>query len=153
MPTNLIKSNIMKRIFIIDWCLIPLFLSTALTGLELHIAGHGSNHEFWHIWALAHTIASVLFTAFVTIHVKIHSGWYKSLFQNGLGRKSHVTAAVSLVSIILALTGYALLGVNGGGSGLGMWHYRIGLSALVLFSGHIIKRLPVLRKSIKDKRA
>lgn len=146
------KSNIMKRIFIIDWCLIPLFLFTVFTGIELHIAGHGNSHELWHTWALGHIIGSFLFTVFVAIHVKTHWGWYKSLFQNGLGRKSHVTIAVSLVFIILALTGCALLGVNGSGSGLGMWHYSIGLSALVLFSGNIIKRLPVLRKTIKDKR-
>lgn len=142
---------IMKRIFIIDWCLIPSFLSIVFTGTGLHIAGHGNSHELWHTWALAHIIASVLFTIFVAFHVRTHWGWYKSLFRNGLGRKSHVTVAVSLAFIILAFSGYALLGVNGEGSGLGMWHYRIGLLASLLFCGHIIKRIPVLRKNIKGK--
>ena len=68
------------------------------------------------------------------------------------GRKSHVTVAVSLIFIILAFSGYALLGVDGAGSGLGMWHYRIGLLSSVLFSGHIIRRIPVLRKNTKGKR-
>lgn len=93
-----------------------------------------------------------LFTVFVVTHVKTHWRWYKSLLKNGLGRKSHVTVAMSFVFIILAMTGYALLGVNGSGSGLGMWHYRIGLLALALFGGHIIKRIPVLRKTIKNRR-
>lgn len=141
----------MKRNFIIDWCLIPLFLFTVFTGIKLHIAGHGNSHELWHTWALAHIIASVLFTTFVAFHVRTHWGWYKSLFRNGLGRKSHVTVAVSLVFTFLAFSGYALSGVNGAGSGLGMWHYRIGLLALVLFSGHIIKRIPALRKNIKGR--
>lgn len=142
----------MKRIFIIDWCLIPLFIFSVFTGIELHIAGHGNSHGLWHTWAWVHIITSFLFMIFVTIHVKTHWKWYKSLFQNGLGHKSHVTVAVSLVFFILVLTGYALLGMNGYGTGLGMCHYRIGLLALVLFSGHIIKRIPVLRKAIKGKR-
>lgn len=129
----------MKRIFIIDWCLIPLFLLAVFTGIELHISAHGNSHELWHTWALAHIIASFLFTVFVVTHVKTHWRWYKS----------HVTVAVSFVFIILAMTGYALLGVNDSGSGLGMWHYRIGLLVLALFGGHIIKRIPVLRKTIK----
>ena len=62
----------MKRIFIIDWCLVPLFLAAVFTGTVLHIVGHGNSHE--------------------------------------------------------------------------LWHYRIGLLSLVLFSGHIIRRIPVLRK-------
>lgn len=139
----------MKRIFIIDWCLIPLFLSAVFTGTGLHIAGHGNSHELWHTWASAHIVASVLFTVLITFHVRTHWGWYRSLFRDGLGRKSHVTVAVSLVFIILAFSGYALLGVDGAGSGLGMWHYRIGLLSLVLFSGHIIRRISVLRKTLK----
>ena len=142
----------MNRIFIIDWCLIPLFLLAVFTGIELHISAHGNSHELWHTWALAHIIASFLFTVFVVTHVKTHWSWYKSLLKNGLGRKSHVTVAVSFVFIILAMTGYALLGVNDSWSGLGMWHYRIGLLALALFGGHIIKRIPVLRKTIKNRR-
>lgn len=142
----------MNRIFIIDWCLIPLFLLAVFTGIELHISAHGNSHELWHTWALAHIIASFLFTVFVVTHVKTHWRWYKSLLKNGLGRKSHVTVAVSFVFIILAMTGYALLGVNDSWSGLGMWHYRIGLLALSLFGGHIIKRIPVLRKTIKNRR-
>lgn len=142
----------MKRIFIIDWTLIPLLLLTAFTGIGLHIAGHGNNHELMHSWALAHIITSLLFTVFVIIHVKMHWGWYKGLSRNGLGQKNHVTAIVSVLFVIVALTGYALLGVNDASSGFGQWHYHAGLLALVLFSGHIIKRLSVLQKSIKDNR-
>lgn len=98
----------MKRIFIIDWCLIPLFLFAVFTGIELHIAGHGNCHELWHTWALTHIIASFLFTVFVAIHVKNHWGWYKSLFKNGLGRKSHVTVVVSLVFVILDFSRFDL---------------------------------------------
>lgn len=142
----------MKRIFIIDCFLIPVFLFTAFTGIGLHIAGHGANHEVWHNWALMYVIASLLFNVLIAVHVKMHWGWYKSIFRIGLGKKSLVTAIVSLLFVIVALTGYALLGVNGANSGLGLWHYKSGLPALVLFGGHIIKRLPILRKSLNDNR-
>ena len=89
-----------------------LFLSAVFTGTVLHIAGHGNSHELWHTWASAHIVASVLFTVLITFHVRTHWGWYRSLFRNGLGRKSHVTVAVSLIFIILAFSGYALLGVD-----------------------------------------
>lgn len=148
-------SSSMKRIFIIDCILIPLFLLTAFTGIKLHIVGHGNNHEALHNWALAHVLASLLFSAFVIIHVKMHYGWYKGLFRNGLCQRNHVTAIVSILFVIVALTGYALLGVNNATSGVGHWHYITGLLSLVLFSGHIIKRVPILLKTInrnKNKR-
>ena len=69
-----------------------------------------------------------------------------------LGEKAMLPLpCLCLIFIILAFSGYALLGVDGAGSGLGMWHYRIGLLSLVLFSGHIIRRIPVLRKNTKGK--
>lgn len=138
----------MKRIFITDLCLAPLFTITALSGIGLHIAGHGSSHGIWHNWAVVHIIAGLLFAVFAIIHIRDHWGWYKSLFRNGLGRKSHVTVFVSAIFVIVFLTGCGLLGVDGAGSGLGLWHYRSGLLAMVLFGGHFIKRLPVLKKSM-----
>lgn len=53
----------MKRIFIIDWCLIPLFLFAVFTGIELHIAGHGNCH------CSRHTAATILLTLGASIYV------------------------------------------------------------------------------------
>lgn len=75
-------------------------------------------------------------------------GWYRSLFRNGTGRKGRVTVIVSVLFVIVALTGCGLLGVNGSGSGLGLWHYRIGLASSAVFCGHIVRRLPVLWKAV-----
>lgn len=63
-------------------------------------------------------------------------------------RRSRVTVAVSVLFAAVALTGYVLLAVSGAGSGIGLWHYRIGIAAAVLFCGHILKRASVLRKSL-----
>ena len=127
----------MKKIFIIDWVLIPAFILSAAAGIGLHNAGHGNNHEVWHDWAVAHILFSLLFTTLVMAHIKTHWAWYTSLFRNGLGRKSHVTVIVSILFMLVALTGCVLLGVEGANSGIGLWHYRIGLLSVALFGGHI----------------
>lgn len=159
----------MKKVFVIDWVLVPLFAVSGFTGFGLHIAGHGDSHALWHNWDVAHIVSSLLFTVFVLWHVKMHWGWYKGLFRTGPGRRrkspgcersgpgitgrarsrrSRVTVAVSVLFAAVALTGYVLLAVSGAGSGIGLWHYRIGIAAAVLFCGHILKRTPVLRKSL-----
>ena len=55
----------MKKIFVIDWILIPVFILSAYTGIELHIAGHGNDHDTWHNWAVSHVIMSMLFLVVV----------------------------------------------------------------------------------------
>lgn len=62
--------------------------------------------------------------------------------------RSRVTVAVSVLFAAVALTGYVLLAVSGAGSGIGLWHYRIGIVAAALFCGHILKRAQALRKSL-----
>ena len=37
----------MKKIFIIDWSLIPAFVLSAYSGIELHVADYEGNHEVW----------------------------------------------------------------------------------------------------------
>lgn len=135
----------MKTIFVIDWVLIPLFVLTAVTGIGLHVAGCGS-HEVWHGRAVAHVVASILFTASVIAHVVTHRGWYKVVLQRGPGRRGRVTAAVSVVFVVVAATGFVLLGVDGGGSPVGLWHYRNGLAAVAIMSGHVVRRLPRLTR-------
>lgn len=142
----------MKRIFVIDWILIVVFIVSAISGVGLHIAGHRSSHEVWHNWAVFHVLGSVLFLVAIIFHVKTHWGWYKGIIKNGISRKSKVTAALSIIFLLLSVTGIVLLGVNGANSPLGLWHYKIGIITIVIAVGHIIKRLPTLRKSLNTKK-
>ena len=139
----------MKRIFVIDWILIVVFIVFAISGIGLHIAGHGNSHEVWHNWEVFHALGSVLFLVAIIFHVRTHGGWYKGIIKNGIGRKSKVTAVFSIVFLLLSVTGIVLLGVNGANSPLGLWHYKIGIVMTVIAVGHIIKRLSALRKSLK----
>lgn len=60
----------MKRIFVIDWILIVVFIMSAISGFGLHVAGHGGTHEVWHNWAVFHVFVSMLFLIAVIFHVQ-----------------------------------------------------------------------------------
>ncbi len=142
----------MKRIFVIDWILIVVFIVSAISGFGLHVAGHGSSHEIWHNWAVFHVLGSILFLIAAILHVATHLEWYKGIIKKGIGRKSKVTAVLSIVFLLLSVTGLALWGINGANSPLGLWHYKIGVITTVITFGHVIKRLSVFRKSLNCRR-
>ena len=71
----------MKRIFVIDWILIVVFIASAISGFGLHVVGHGSSHEIWHNWAVFHVLSSVLFLVAIIFHVTTHWGWYKGIIK------------------------------------------------------------------------
>ena len=73
---------------------------------------------------------------------------YKMYLPNRL-RKSKVTAVLSVLFLSVVLTGFALLGIEGAGSPVGQCHFWAGIVTTVLSIGHILKRLPLLRKSLK----
>ncbi|WP_291556629.1 DUF4405 domain-containing protein [Bacteroides sp.] len=112
----------MKRIFVIDWILIVVSIVSAISGFALHIAGHGSSHEVWHNWAVFHVFGSLLFLVAIIFHVAVHSGWYKVIIKNGIGRRSKVTVVLSFVFLMLSVTGIMLFSVSGANSPLGLWH-------------------------------
>lgn len=142
----------MKRIFVIDWILIVVFIVSAISGFGLHVAGHGSSHEIWHNWAVFHVLGSILFLIVVIFHVATHLEWYKGIIKKGIGSKSKVTAILSVIFLLLSVTGLALLGINGANSLFGLWHYKIGVITIVIALGHVIKRLPVFRKSLNCRK-
>ena len=81
----------MKRIFMIDWGLLPSFILSVYTGIELHLAGHGNNHEIWHDWAIFHVIVSLLLLILIVLHIITHRNWYKEIARRGVGKKHKVT--------------------------------------------------------------
>ncbi len=139
----------MKKIFVIDWNLFFVFVLSAFSGIGLHIAGHSNNHELWHNWAAFHVLTSFLFFVVAIFHITTHWGWYKGIIKNGLGRKSRFTVVLSIVFFLVSVTGIILLGVDGANSYIGLLHYKIGIVTIVLCIGHLLKRIPLLRKSLK----
>ena len=139
----------MKKIFVIDWSLVFVFVLSAFSGIGLHIAGHGINHELWHNWAVFHVLTSFLFFVISIFHITTHWGWYKGIIKNGLGKKSKITVVLSVVFFLVSVTGIILLGVDGANSYIGLLHYKIGFVTIVLCIGHLLKRISLLRKSLK----
>lgn len=133
--------------------LIPLLILCTYTGIELHLAGHGTNHETWHHWAVFHVVISLLFFIVVVFHVTTHRNWYKGLFRKGIGKKSKVTLGLSVIFVAVVVTGIVLLHTEGANSAIGLWHYSIGILASALSTGHLLKRIPALRKSLQRKSA
>ncbi|NBH65770.1 DUF4405 domain-containing protein [Phocaeicola sartorii] len=139
----------MKKIFVIDWILVFVFVLSAFSGIGLHIAGHGNSHEVWHNWAVFHVLTSFLFFVAAIFHITTHWGWYKGIIKYGLGKKSKITVVLSVVFLLVSVTGIILLGVNGANSDIGLLHYEIGIATIILCVGHILKRIHLLRKSLK----
>ncbi|MBM6672637.1 4Fe-4S binding protein [Marseilla massiliensis] len=56
--------------------LLPIaFAASAVTGIGLHIAGHGGNHETWHNWAIAHIAATFVWGCY-RLPVTLNATYY-----------------------------------------------------------------------------
>ena len=130
-----------------DWVLVPLFGAVLYSGVGPHLAGHGTDHDVWHAWAVAHTLAGVLFFAAGAVHVGFHKTWYVGLVR-GMKSRSRVTLLLSALSVAVVATGFALLfWIDGAHSRTGLWHYKAGLAMGVCGIMHIATRLSRLMRS------
>lgn len=132
-----------KTFFTTKWMLPLAFVASAVSGIGLHIAGHGTSHEVWHNWAVAHVLLSLLWLISVTCHIKRHRHWYKSIVSKGIGKKSRMTLALSAVFLIVTVTGVVIIVcVDGANSVVGLWHYWLGILLIILsfIHGFIGKR-------------
>lgn len=143
--------NRSRFIFLTDLMLIPVFVLSFYTGIELHLAEHGIGHETWHNWAVFHTIASLLFMILVGIHVKSHWGWYKGLKTIGCKGKRKIVLILSVIFALTVVSGLSLLlFVDGANSSIGLLHYKVGIVTGVLGVLHILKRKQILYKGVSS---
>lgn len=63
--------------------------------------------------------------------------------------KNKITLGLSVAFIFVVGTGIVLLNVDGANSNMGLWHYKIGILTSILSVSHILKRIPILRRSLK----
>ena len=132
---------------ITDLLLIPVSTASVITGFGLHVAGKDTPHEVWEQWAAAHVVATVLFLVLGILHVHHHWAWYKSLFSNGLGKKSRVTLLLTIAFLLLVVTGIVLIvAIDGPNSTTGHLHYLFGQLLTILSLWHIAKRWKALIK-------
>lgn len=136
----------MKKIFVVDWCLVVAFPLAAITGLWLHAAGHGGGHGRWHASAVAHIVAALAFACLAVRHVVMHKGWVRRI--GAAMRKGRLTLLLLAAFVFDCVTGTVLLFVAGGGAGVGLWHYAGGLLLVLLGAVHVAGRAGLLRKSV-----
>lgn len=150
--TNQSKNKTMKRILTTNWTMIPLFILTAYSGIGLHIAGHGSSHDLWRDRAVLHLMASILFLINAIFHIITHWNWYKGIVSKGVRKKNKITVMLSIVFLLVSVTGVILLSIDRTNSDIGLWHYKIGIITIIFSVGHILKRMLLFRKSKSPKR-
>ena len=138
----------MKKIFKIDCGLYPLGLLTILSGIGLHIAGHGSNHNTWEIWAVIHSVLSVSFTILLAYHIHTHWAWFKHVRRSTINRKRFMTTMLTMFSISTVFSGIALLAIWGVNTQVGLLHYKIGISFALLMLIHGVKRIRIIEKAV-----
>ena len=138
----------MKKIFKIDCGLYPLGLLTILSGIGLHIAGHGSNHNTWEICAVIHSVLSVSFTILLAYHIHTHWAWFKHVRRSTINRKRFMTTMLTMVSISTVFSGIVLLAIWGVNTQVGLLHYKIGISFALLMLIHGVKRIRIIEKAV-----
>ena len=138
----------MKKVFKIDCGLYPLGIFTVLTGVSLHIAGHGVSHNIWEIWAVLHSLVAVAFTVLLANHILTHRAWFKNMRRSTFWHKRIVTTTLSVLLVLTALSGVVLLAVWGTNTHLGLLHYKIGLGFALLMVVHGAKRVAILRNAV-----
>lgn len=143
----------MKKIFKIDAALYPLGVLTIVTGFAFHVAGHVASHHVWVLWAWVHTLVSLGLVTLMVQHLVTHKAWVRGLADRLLRRKRRVTILLAVLALAVTLSGVVLLAVRGGGTHVGMLHYRLGILFAVLVTGHALKRLPVLRRALAGGRS
>lgn len=138
-----------RPVFMVDLSLIPVFILLTYSGLMLHTTSHIANHAEWEYWAEYHTIVGLVSLVLGWLHIKAHWNWYKGLFKKGIGKRSKVTVLISILFLILIVTGLILIFfVSGGNSHVGLWHYRIGLGMVLLLIIHTVARISVLMRGL-----
>lgn len=120
-------------------CFLSLtFVAASITGIGLHLAGHGTDHHLWTIWAVAHIVASVLWLIGLSSHVRAHAGWYKAVIRRGIGRKSRIPLFLLALFSVVVITAVLRLAVGGHAGHL---HYLAGLLLILLTLIHALRRV------------
>lgn len=138
----------MKKFFKIDCGLYPLGLFTILSGIGLHTAGHGDNHQIWEIWAVVHSIIAVSFSVLLAYHVYTHRTWFKALRRNIILKKQPTTSMLSVACLVTMFSGIALLGIWDANTHIGLLHYKIGIGFTLLMLIHGAKRVRIIKKAV-----
>lgn len=116
-------------------------IAITVSGIALHIAGHGTDHEVWHNLAVTHVLLSIMFAICSAQHIRRYVRLYKSFGKVRTAIRNVDIAAVSLFMSIATITGIVLLFWDcTPNTGMSLWHYWFGMLMSLVTAIHIIRR-------------
>lgn len=128
--------------------------SGLLIQFNYHMGNHGeinTNQTVLGInyfdWSDVHKISIIFFSIFMIVHIILHWKWYKTVIKKSLIAKNSQVITLSVVFILVAITGYIPWFVNLSGGDTTTRkafieiHDKIALILLVYLILHVIKRL------------
>jgi hypothetical protein len=138
--------------------LLFLGLIMVFSGLLIQIKYHMGNHGgldfdravwgFCHSdWSLIHKISVIIFSFFMVYHIILHWKWFKAVVAKRLITKNKLVISLSIVFVIVALTGYLpwLIKFSGGNDSLRKVfieiHDKIALILFVYLILHVSSRI------------
>lgn len=143
--------NKSKLIRTTDLILVPVFILSLYTGVKLHLESHhGLVTEHFQQWIGAHILVTLLFLILILLHVWSHWGWYRAL-KDGCKGKKKIVLLLSLIFLLVTLTGICLFFFHASQIHLGLLHYRFGIALGILAFLHILKRRKLLFRCRKHQ--
>lgn len=158
------KNRPLANITKIDVALAITGLYFSLTGILIQMKYHmhgrskdslmlGMNYP---VWNTLHVLSSLLGILLISIHVYQHRKWYLSIFKNKKIPKQKPTLIISIIFILMVFTGFIPLTLRlidpAKFAELRFMfieiHDKLGILLSILLTGHILRRLGVLKNNI-----
>lgn len=139
------------RRFLFNNLLLMVGFITIVSGLTLQLEFHiGGSRMVCGInqtgWSTIHKIAIILFTLLMIEHYIAHFKWYKNVISKQLVGKNIQVIVLSILFLIVAITGYIpwLINLSGGASIVRLFfieiHDKVALILVIYLFLHLIKR-------------
>jgi hypothetical protein len=107
----------LSRRMILNFSLLGTGLVMILSGLVIQFKFHIGHHGLpiagdlafglsYSAWAVVHKVSILIVTVLVLIHFVQHVKWYKAIIAKGLLSKNKQTIFLSVMFLIVAVTGY-----------------------------------------------
>jgi hypothetical protein len=161
---NISKNNSLASITKIDTALAITGLYFSLSGILIQVKYHmhGRSKESlllgmdYTTWNALHVISSLLGLVLISTHIYQHRKWYMYILKSRKIPKQKPTFIISIIFFLMVLTGLTPLTFRlidpVKFAGLRFMfievHDKLGILLSILLTGHILRRLSILKKNI-----
>ncbi len=157
-PDNNSSREKLKLVFIVNLGLLIFGLAMSFSGFVIQFKyhmGHNSGIETdntvlgigYYNWTNIHKISIIIISILVTYHFFLHWKWYKTIIIKKLAARNKLQIILSIVFILVAITGYIpwIINLSGGSEIVRKFfieiHDKIAILLFVLLTIHLTNRL------------